>query len=158
MEKSMSEHLDGVIKDLKVIVNNRPFHAFALLAITIEVLGKCLNSNPDWHHFEPKGADFNNALLNYESLKKYTELSGHLYKSLRCGMVHALMPTREIRLIPDRNDFSKNTVGCKELYEDIVTAWNAIKEGEIMPSKDMSEKLIEVQGQSTGITSESKTE
>ncbi len=151
MDKSMQDHIQSVIDELKDIVDNHPFHAFALLAIVIEVLGKCLNSNPDWQHFEPKGIDFNKAMTDYKSLNKYLALKS-LYGTLRCGMAHALLPKEGIQLVPDRNDFGNNTIGCKELYEDIVAAFEEIKDGKISPRKDMCKSVLQIHDQESGAT------
>ena len=155
MDKSMQDHLQGVIDELKNIVNEHPYHAFALLTIVIEVLGKCLNSNPDWQHFEPKGVDFNKALTDYKSLNKYLALNC-LYNTLRCGMAHAFLPKEGIELVPDRNDLSSNTIGCKELYEDIIAAFNEIKAGNISPTKDMSKSVLQVNDSLSGATIDNK--
>lgn len=151
MDKSMQDHLQSVIDELKDIVENHPYHAFALLAIVVELLGKCLNSNPDWQHFEPKGVDFNKALTDYKSLKKYMALN-NLYNTLRCGMAHAFLPKEGIQLAPDRNDLSNNTIGCKELYEDIIAAFNEIKDGNISPFKDMSKSVLQINDLKSGAT------
>ena len=158
MSKTMQEHLQSVIDELKDIVENHPFHAFALLAIVIEVLGKSINSHTDWQHFERNGLDFNNALNKYQSLKKYSTLSVSLYDTLRCGMAHAFLPKKGIKLVPDKNDFSNDTIGCKELYEDIVIAWSDLKKGVITPDKDMSKNVIEIIGPTTGVTNPDKSQ
>lgn len=151
MDKSMQDHLQSVIDELKDIVENHPFHAFALQAIVMEVLGKCLNRDPDWQHFEPKGVDFNKALTDYKSLNKYLALNNP-YNTLRCGMAHAFLPKEGILLVPDRNDFSNDTIGCKELYEDIIAAFNEIKDGNISPSKDMTKSVLQINDVESGAT------
>jgi len=158
MDKTMQEHLQSVIDELKDIVENHPFHAFALLAIVIEVLGKSINSHTDWQHFERNGFDFNNALTKYQSLKKYSTLKVSLYDTLRCGMAHAFLPKEGIKLVPDKNDFSNDTIGCKELYEDIVIAWSDLKKGVITPDKDMSKNVIKIIGPTTGVTNTDKSQ
>ena len=151
MDKSMQDHLQSVIDELKDIVEKHPFHAFALLAIVVELLGKCLNGNPDWQHFEPNGVDFNKALTDYKSLNKYKALKNP-YNTLRCGMAHALLPKEGILLVPEKNDFNNNTIGCKELYEDIIAAFNEIKDGSISPNKDMSKSVLQINDVESGAT------
>lgn len=156
MDKSMQNHLQSVIDELQDIVENHPFHAFALLAIVVELLGKCLNNNLDWQHYEPKGKDFNTALNTYKGLNKYATLQVSLYNTLRCGMVHAFLPKEGIQLVPDRNDLSNNTIGCRELYEDIIAAFNEVKNGNISPAKDMSKSVLQVNGSLSGATMDNK--
>ena len=84
------QHIPSILKGMEEIVNNRPYHAFALLAIFIEVLGKCL-SGRDWQESGKSKDDFNLALTSFLSLQKYKQLID-LYHNLRCGMVHALLP------------------------------------------------------------------
>ena len=149
--KNVQQHIQSVIDNMDIIVRERPYHAFPLLAIIIELLGKCLNENQDWQHFEHGGGDFKKA-LECDSLKKYINLDFSLYDVLRCGMAHAFMPKERIKLTPDNNDLANNIIGCKELYEDIITAWNSIVNGTIKPAKDLSVIITNIDGPTTSIT------
>lgn len=127
------EHFTEILNGMEDIVNNHPYHAFALLAIMIEVLGKCLSSR-DWQHSGESTTDFNSALDKFHSLQKYKNVS-NLFSTLRCGMVHALLIKQGVALVPDKNDLLNSTIGCKELYQDICQAWEDLKSGQVASLK-----------------------
>lgn len=147
--KTAQQHIQDVLDEMQLIVEERPYHAFALLAILIEVLGKCL-TNEDWQEGASK-TTFNMALTEYDSLKKYSKVD-NLYNLLRCGMNHAFLPKEGIQLDAGDNDFTNNKIGCKELYHDIIVAWNSIIEGETKIQKDLSAIVTNIDGPTTGVT------
>lgn len=56
---SFKKHIQNVIGDREDIVNNHPYHAFALLTVLIEVFGKCVSGvgrNEDGKSERHKGA------------------------------------------------------------------------------------------------------
>ena len=153
-----------IIKDIKPIVNKRPYLAFILLSASIEFLGKCLNKANDWQQPGNSEYDFCHAIQTFASFKKYknafgksTKVKNHndvcqnsLYKELRCAMVHAMQPSSKIRLTKDRNDLANHIIGCKELFEDVVAACKEIKSMTI--SKNVT---VSINGDITGTTSTS---
>ena len=151
MTTNVQQHYQGVIDDMQDIVEQHPYHAFALLSICIEVIGKSINNDKDWQHFEPKGKDFNEALNLCPTLQKYQNVKD-LYSILRCGMNHAFLPKEGIKLAPDNNDLANNIIGCKELYDDIKDAWNGIITGAIKYSKDLSKPIMNIDGPLSSIT------
>jgi len=140
-----------LIEPIKDIIEKHPFHAFFLLCPIVEILGKCLNKDSDWHFPNHSKKDFNNALKTLTPLKKYSLLSADLYSIVRCGLLHAGIPKEGIKLCPNNNDLSNNTIGCKELYYDIKCAWEEIKNNDLA-KKEMKTELFEVYDSISGGT------
>ena len=156
MEITVQQHYQGILDEMQDIVERHPYHAFALLSILIEVIGKSINNDDDWQHFEPKGKDFNAALTSCLALQKYQNIKG-LYGILRCGMNHAFLPKEGIKLAPDNNDLVNNIIGCKELYDDIKDAWDSIITGGTKSSKDLSKPIMSIEGPLSSITSSTES-
>lgn len=124
-----------IVNGIKPIVDEQPYLAFILLSSTIEFLGKCLSKTTDWQKSGESERDFSNAIRTFASLKKYHkaydshngEQRSRLYTELRCAMVHALQPRPGIILGKDRNDLANKTIGCRELFEDVVAACEEVK-------------------------------
>lgn len=111
------------IEEIGSLVEERPFVSFVLMSIGIEFLGKCLNTN-DWDDKnERSGKTFDNALQQFDSLKKYQAIPD-LYHNLRCGLAHRLMVKGHVILTPDQNNLTgpDYTIGCKEFYNDFKQA------------------------------------
>lgn len=147
--KTAQQHIQEVLDGMQLIVEQRPYHAFALLAILIEVLGKCL-TDEDWQEGYSRST-FNNALTEFPSLQKYSKVN-NLYNLLRCGMNHAFLPKEGIQLDAGYNDFTNNKIGCKELYHDIIVAWDSIITGTKKIDKDLSAIVTNIDGPTTGAT------
>lgn len=147
---TVKEHFNRLLNEMEDVVNKHPFHAFALLAIMIEVLGKCL-SPIDWQQGGNSQNDFNQALERYPSLQKYKGIP-NLYSILRCGMVHALLLKSGVILVPDKNDIVNSTIGGKELYRDICQAWEDLKSRQVIPQKDLDANVMSVNGNASGTT------
>jgi hypothetical protein len=88
------------IDELEQIVEKFPYHAFMIISIGIEHLGKCLNQNTkNFHDGKPKN-DFNRALDNLNTFRKYKNINRkyQFYSNLRSGMLHAGVPKRIVTL------------------------------------------------------------
>ena len=121
---------------LENFVSESPYLAFVLLSAILEFMGSCYLSGQG-----PKDSTreiFFNLINKSEALKAYRELNfkngqnednNYLYKYLRCGMLHEVLPKDDIVLCPDRNELSnsKKVVGAKNLYEDMKMAWKELK-------------------------------
>ena len=125
-------------KDFEDFITKQPYMAFVVLSAILDFIGHCFqmdqSSSIDTVKIFYDVINNINALSNYRDLnynytnKKDNEInSNYLYKYLRCGMVHELLPKGDIVLSPDRNDLSKRIVGAKELYEDMKKAWEELK-------------------------------
>ena len=146
------------IEEIGSLVEERPFVSFVLMAIGIEFLGKCLNTN-DWDDKkEMSGKTFDHAIQQFDSLKKYQAIPD-LYHSLRCGLAHRLMVKGQIILSTEQNNFSgpDYTIGCKEFYNDFRQAcMDAIENKNGMVRKNLDKEYnIEVGGM-TGSTQVAK--
>lgn len=142
------------IEEIGSLVEERPFVSFVLMAIGIEFLGKCLNTN-DWDEKkEISGDTFDNAIKSFDSLKKYQAIPD-LYHSLRCGLAHRLMVKGHIILSPDQNNLTdpNYTIGCKEFYEDFKQAClDAIDDKSGVIKKNLNEEYDVEVGELTGST------
>lgn len=143
-----------LIKDIGEIVRNKQYyHAFALISIGIEFLGKCLHTH-DIHKDGFSSQDFKKALKYYESLKKYQAVP-KLYINLRCGLLHAFLPKEGVKLTNIHNDFPANTIGCKELYDDFVIACrDAINNTHGYIKRDLNKTQLVISGPTSGTPTE----
>lgn len=144
---AVTEFIDEQLRNLESIVPSQPFLAFPLLSIIIELLGKCLSSS-SWDKRDESEKDFCNAINTLNGLKQYRKLNTKkinkkgkvvvkhkqevytnlLYTYLRCNMVHAFLPSPNIRLTSDNNDLDNKIIGCQELYNDIKSAWEELNQ------------------------------
>lgn len=147
---------NNCIDGLADMVKNNPYYAFSLLAATIEILGKCLDSSPDWHKDSPFFHPFNSAINNLDSLKKYCLKKVNIYHSLRCGLLHAGLPDNDLKLSDNKNDLHNNVIGCQELYADVKQAWQQILDDNLS-KKDLSNKIFHVKNSVSGMTQTSVT-
>ncbi len=142
------------IEEIGSLVEERSFVSFVLMAIGIEFLGKCLNTN-DWDDkSEKSGKTFDAAKIQFDSLVKYQAIPD-LYHSLRCGLAHRLMVKGHIILSPDQNNLTgpDYTIGCKEFYNDFKQACqDAIDNKNGMIKKNLNEEYDIEFGGMTGST------
>ena len=124
---------------LENLVDDSPYLAFVLLSGILEFMGNCYRagqgSKNDTRKIFYDLINNVNALADYRMLNYQSQdpSSGKdldnngLYKYLRCGMLHELIPKNEIVLCPDINDISQRMIGAKNLYEDMKRAWDELK-------------------------------
>lgn len=149
---SGKDNIQNIINELEDIVNNHPYFAFALLAIIIEVFGKCYDSNLDWQHRDSARNAFKLGIDKCSSLTKYKAIgSDVIYTTLRCGLLHAFLPKDGILLAEDKNDLKNNIIGCKSLYQDIIKAWEQLKTDPNIQNK-LTNQVIEIRNTITGTT------
>jgi hypothetical protein len=63
-------------------------------------------------------------------------------------MLHSFIPDG-FRLAPGKNDFSKDEIGCEELYNDVRKAWEYIRNRK---RESIKKVLFTVDGVSSGST------
>ena len=135
------------IKEIKQIAfgddenkTSHPYLASALMAIGIEFLGKCIrlkniNQTELYQLFEQNHStnDFNLALQELQSLQKYNNISlpnGNLYKVLRCGFCHTMLPKSNLILMEGNGNYSVNdgelTLYLESFYNDFERACNEL--------------------------------
>ncbi len=116
---------------MKPLVDRQPYFAFFIIASGIELLGKCINSKDDWHTKNGSREDFENAIDNLKAFANYRDYLKSsdidLYGSLRCGLLHAMMPKDKIILMQGNEPLSldkynrlKLCIGT--LYQDFSNA------------------------------------
>jgi hypothetical protein len=86
------------LSQYKQIVYEQEFHyiSFALVCIGIEFLGKCLDSQHDWHEERLSRVHFEQAIKNL--MPQYEPYTVVLYRNLRSGFAHGLLPGPEVAL------------------------------------------------------------
>lgn len=148
-------------EQLNDIVDKSPYLSFIILSAILEFMGNCYLRGQG-----PKDSTrkiFFNLINNTEALKAYKVLNfkndknednNYLYKYLRCGMLHEVLPKEDIVLCPDRNDLSNSgkTVGAKNLYEDMKKAWEELKLLPDVSSYIESTEALKVIGELSGST------
>lgn len=150
------DYISRIISDLEIVVEKNPYLAFSALFVLIELLGKCLNSR-GWNDGQ-SNQEFFDAIQSYPSLQKYQIYNSKKHANyndlyiIRCGFAHRLLLDAGFVLDGDKNDLSKNIIGCKELYSDIKQAWNEILTGSIESKKNLDKVLISTLGSLTGNT------
>ena len=115
-------------EEIKTIGKEYPYLGFFLMASGIEFLGKCINKSSDWQKSGESQKDFENAIAHFKSLKKYEQYTSKcnsstiptisLYKSLRCGLVHAMLPKDNIQLHIGQHKKNDVDNGILHLYFD----------------------------------------
>jgi hypothetical protein len=119
------------------IIYTHRFHyiGFLLVCVGIEFLGKCIGPEQDWHEVGMSKKHFRLAVA--ELMPKYEPQTDLLYRSLRNGFAHGLLPGREIGLT-HRAEADKYhtshlithqgsvTLVIEDLYDDFVTACQAV--------------------------------
>lgn len=112
----------------------RAYFAFELIAAGIEFLGACMDEETEKGFFEEGRSRkrFNDAIKKLPSLQKYNGFK--LYKNLRCGMCHILLPTTTLNLSSGYGKCSENILyienfycdfksACEELLNDSTSLW-----------------------------------
>jgi hypothetical protein len=115
-----------LIDEIGEIHESHPYIAFAIMAIGIEFLGKCLNSSKSWNASNSK-VDFESAINELEAFSSYRPyLKSHtLWNSLRNGFAHSFVPKNTITLSSkdEADHFHKNSetqinLKCENFYVD----------------------------------------
>ena len=129
-----------LIADIGKLKSEYPYFAFLLLATGIEFLGKCQNNNADWQTTGQSESDFNTGLSLFPP--KYQGMD--LYNNLRCGLAHAFIPDKGLRL-SDVKGQDNTVLSCEEFYDDFKAACNKVLSGQVaMPVKKLSDPFMVV--------------
>ncbi len=137
-EVTVKEYITQLPTDIKPFVDNHPYFAFFIIASGIEFLGKCINDKKDWQEEKMSRTDFQNAINQLDSFANYRNyLKGmntdqiDLYSSLRCGLLHAMLPKSNILLMRGCEPLSldpnrKLLLSVETLYNDFCKACSEI--------------------------------
>lgn len=142
-----------LINETGEIHKNHAYISFAVMAIGIEFLGKCLNEFEDWNEPNRSKADFEFAINNLNSFSSYRPLltSHNLWTSLRNGFLHSFVPKNTISL--SSKDETAHLVQisptqinlkCEDLYNDFKGACEEVLNMTIFPSNKMDRPLLSV--------------
>ena len=117
-EYTIERFMDKIVfSDTEKIKKDYPYHAFPIIAIGIEIIGR-LACDEEFDKSGVSGELFYKAIQTCPSLGAYKKYNADkninlLYKGLRCSMLHSFIPDG-FRLAPGKNDFSKDEIGCEE--------------------------------------------
>lgn len=142
------------IKELCRIKDNHPYIAFAIMAVGIEFLGKCLDTvNQDWNTARKSQYHFELAINKLNSLKIYRQylVSYQLWDSLRNGFAHSFVPKATLSL-SSKNETShlfqngsKINLKCEDFYSDFKNACSEIIKMDFSdPNDKMNKDLLSV--------------
>jgi len=141
-----------LINEVGEIASTHPYISFATMAIGIEFLGKCLNSQEKWNTTGQSKDDFELAVNRLNSLSPYRPLllNNKLWDSLRNGFSHSFVPKTPITL--SSKDEAEHLVEtkpgrmnlkCENFYEDFKNACQEVIDMHFNSGK-MTKPLIEV--------------
>ena len=137
-EVTVKEYIEQLPADIKPFVEHQPYFAFFIIASGIEFLGKCINDQKDWQTEKMSRTDFQNAINQLDSFVNYRNyLQGmntdqiDLYSSLRCGLLHAMLPKSNILLMrgnePLKQDSNRKLLlSIETFYNDFCDACSEI--------------------------------
>jgi len=115
-----------LINEIGEIHESHPYISFAIMAIGIEFLGKCLSTSENWNASNSK-VDFEYAINNLEAFTRYRPYvdSHRLWDSLRNGFAHSFVPKNTITLSSKDqeehlhpNSETQINLKCEEFYKD----------------------------------------
>lgn len=142
-----------LIDEIGEIHNKHPYISYAIMAIGIEFLGKCLNGSEDWNQKGNCERDFNLAINTLKSFAPYRPLltSHKLWDSLRCGFLHSFVPKDTIRLSSKSEaehlaeiTSSQINLKCENFYADFKAACEEVIAMPSFQSKKMDKPLLEL--------------
>jgi hypothetical protein len=151
---SAKEYIQNVlIAEIGSLRKSHPYFAFFLIAAGIEFLGKLILKIP-WHDKHNPPYAFKTAINKLPGLNKYVSIDNILYKDLRCGLLHANLPGKEILLGNGTSVECLNErpiqLFIENFYKNFVDACNSVIEkidnGDIKPPNFMN---IQIQSNKT---------
>lgn len=138
-----------LIEQIAEIKEEHPYFAFLLIAIGIEFLGKCMNTEKEWQTEKKSRKDFDGA-INALFPKKYKTMK--LYDNLRCGLGHAFCPDDGLKLTDGK--IHSSALSCDELYCDFKMACEKVLNGEVaLPTKKLTDIFLTVNAETNGMNS-----
>ena len=139
----------------RIIEDGYYYHSFILMACAIEFLGALLDKDRDIHATGRSKKRFKEALKYFPSEYHGDAISGALYEIMRCGMCHAMRPTRGVLLTNRQEAIDYGTshlqrhmgeliLISEQLYEDLCGAIDQIRRLSINERKDLNKKFLRV--------------
>ena len=148
------EFIDTVlINEVGAIHLQYPYISFAMIAIGIEFLGKCLNNYENWNEPKRSEKDFELAINSLKSFEKYRPLltSHKLWTSLRNGFLHSFVPKNTLTL-SSKDELAhlvavtptKINLRCEDFYKDFKGACQEVIAMTSFQSNKMNLPLLEL--------------
>jgi hypothetical protein len=140
-----------LINEIGEIHLNHPYISFAIMAIGIEFLGKCLNESASWNESYRSKPDFELAINTLNSFAKYRPLltSHNLWDSLRNGFLHSFVPKNTISLSSKDQASHLQLISpkqinlkCEDFYIDFKGACEEVLKMETFKNPKMDEPLL----------------
>lgn len=144
-----------LLAEIQNVVYKDKYHylSFCLISSGIEFLGKCIDPNAGWHDFKANGFHFKLAISSL--MPKYRKHAGMLYKSLRCGFAHGLVPDAPVGLTHRAEARKENTTHLtwhrqrfvlvvEELYDDFAEACRSVIARKYLPGDKMNKPLLTI--------------
>lgn len=116
------------IAELSELSQKNHYISFAIMAIGIEFLGKCLDASAKHWNVSKSEKNFIEAIESLNAFKKYRQHKNILYTDLRCGFAHSFVPKSKLTLsskneMPHMNiDNGRLNLRCEDFYEDFKSA------------------------------------
>ena len=163
-EMSINKFVDDVIlNEMNKIINEHGFHylGFILVANAIEFVGAFLDEE-DFDRLGLSRERFNKLIEEYfpEKYRQYTERDSdnNLYKNLRCGMLHVMVPKIGVALTHREESKHYNTqhlaldgngrvvLVIEDLYNDLCKAIEKMRSDRFRSNikKDLSEPYLSI--------------
>lgn len=142
-----------LINEIGELSDSHPYISFILMGIGIEFLGKCIDTTlTDWNVSGRSKQDFEDAIKNIPSLKKYEPyLTSHqMYNSFRCGLTHAVSPKVQITLSSKQEmahlieHNGRLNLKVEDFYSDFKDACEFVKAQTYPTGDKMSADFLEV--------------
>jgi hypothetical protein len=161
------EFIDAVlINEVGAIHLQYPYISFAMMAIGIEFLGKCLNNYEDWNESGHSKEDFELAINSLNAFDKYRPLltSHNLWTSLRNGFLHSFVPKNTLTL--SSKDETAHLVAvtpikinlrCEDFYKDFKGACQEVIAMTSFQSNKMNLPLLELPDIQNNVSSSGTT-
>lgn len=141
------------ISELETLSIKNHYISFAIIAIGIEFLGKCLDKDAkDWNIPNRARKNFSHAIDSLVAFEKYRSIKDVLYEDLRCGFAHSFVPGSRLTL-SSKNETEnliktdeRINIRCEDFYQDFKKACQEVIEMEFANDDKMSNALISIPG------------
>ncbi len=141
------------ISELETLSTKNHYISFALIAIGIEFLGKCLDKEAkDWNTPNRSRKNFSNAIDSLVAFEKYRTIRDELFEDLRCGFAHSFVPGSRLT-ISSKNEKENlvktgeiTNLRCEDFYQVFKKACQEVIEMKFSDDDKMSSALISIPG------------
>lgn len=152
MKKSLRQVGDSIFdKRMLRLAEKYPYHSFVIMSSALEFLGKCYRMIGNFQEGGHARDNIKSAIENLSALSAYNDYSEKMYKSLRCGMLHAFIPDGII-LKRGANDLANNRIGIQQFCNDLRKAWEELKRSKRHMDYIRGKNVLNVIGKLSGDT------